>query len=494
MLSLHTERDVEALRQAALLLESENARLHRRISELQVQLASLTGADAHQLQVELLEELEALQAKRPTRDEPSSAEASSEVLEEPKAKQKGHGPRDQPKLFEQLVRHELAESKRQCDVCGGELVPMGSVTESTQLISVVRRQFVMQTHECEKYRCACNAKVVTAPGPERLQKGGRYSVEFGVEVAVSKYLDHMPLERQVRAMAREGLVIDSQTLFDQLVALCRLLELSYDAIGQQVLSEPVVHVDETRWPLLARKGLSPHSVFGLVGGRAAYYRIPSSKSLKAARKILGEYRGTAVADGYQVYETLSRAGPFELAHCWAHVKRKFSELEEQHPAACSRMLGLIRDLYEVERELDASSAEEAVWLRARHLKSRPIVEEIRAFCFDHGGLPRSGLGKATRYVLKYWDGLTLFLDNPKVPLDNNAVERALRGPVVGRKNHYGSKSKRGTKVAAILYTLCETAKLCGVDPWRYLAIAAKRAVNEPGLITLPQPGGGIHSY
>jgi len=175
-------------------------------------------------------------------------------------------------------------------------------------------------------------------------------VEFGVEVAVSKYLDHQPLERQVRAMAREGLVIDSQTLFDQLVALCHLLEPSYDAIGAQVLSEPVIHVDETRWPLLARTGHSPHSVFGLVSRHAAYYRIPSSKSLKAARKILGEYRGTVVADGYQVYATLSRAGPFELAHCWAHVKRKFSELEAQHPKQCAQVLGLIRDLYEVERK------------------------------------------------------------------------------------------------------------------------------------------------
>jgi hypothetical protein len=110
---------------------------------------------------------------------------------------------------------------------------------------------------------------------------------------------------------------------------------------------------------------------------------------------------------------------------------------------------------------------------------RPALEELRRSrsSVDVSGTAAGNYGRA-----------------PDSGAYNNAVERALRGPVVGRKNHYGSKSKRGTKVAAILYTLCETAKLCGVDPWRYLAIAAKRAVNEPGLITLPQPGGGIHSY
>lgn len=489
MLSIATEQDVEALRQTARLLSAENERLHRRITELQRELAQLTGADAAQLQMELIKELEALQGRTAPAPKDEGGETEAATAEKPR--QKGHGPRNQGKLFEQTVRHELDEASRKCDACGGTMEAMGAVTESTELITVVRRQFILQTHECTKYRCRCNGAVKTAPGPERLQKGGRYSVEFGVEVAIDKYLDHIPLERQVRAMAREGLVIDSQTLFDQLVAVCKHLEPSYDAIGQQVLQAPVLHVDETRWPLLASKGQSPHSVFGLVTEHAAYYRIPSSKSLKAARKILGGYSGTVVADGYQVYQTLSRAGPFIVAHCWAHVKRKFSDLEEQHPSECARMLGLIRALYEVEREVDASGGDERARLHARLQRSPLILDEIRTFCFEHGGLPRSGLGRATRYVLKHWNGLTVFVNDPKVPLDNNPVERALRGPVVGRKNHYGSKSRRGTEVAAILYTLCETAKLCSVDPWKYLVIATKRAIEQPGCVTLPQPGGLI---
>ncbi len=93
---------------------------------------------------------------------------------------------------------------------------------------------------------------------------------------------------------------------------------------------------------------------------------------------------------------------------------------------------------------------------------------------------------AIAYMLKRWNGLTLFLDEPLVPLDNNAAERALRGPVVGRKNHYGSRSKRGVKVAAVFYSLCETAKLCGIDPRAYLRKAAYAAIRCPGKVTMPE--------
>ena len=90
------------------------------------------------------------------------------------------------------------------------------------------------------------------------------------------------------------------------------------------------------------------------------------------------------------------------------------------------------------------------------------------------------------YILERWKGLTVFLEDPLVPLDNNAAERALRGPVLGRKNHYGSRSQRGTLVAAILYSLCETAKLRGLDPRAYLIAATKAAIRNPGAITMPE--------
>jgi transposase len=153
------------------------------------------------------------------------------------------------------------------------------------------------------------------------------------------------------------------------------------------------------------------------------------------------------------------------------------------------------DLYDVEALVpgDFPGNEQAQRLRRdlRNERSRKILEKIREKCLSQGRLPRSGLGKANRYVLNYWDGLKLFLEDPLIPLDNNPVERALRGPVIGRKNHYGSKSKRGTEVAAVLYSLCETAKLCGVNPKAYLIHAARAAIRQPGSVILPLPEGQI---
>jgi len=114
----------------------------------------------------------------------------------------------------------------------------------------------------------------------------------------------------------------------------------------------------------------------------------------------------------------------------------------------------------------------------------PLVAELRAWAHRQRALPESSLGKAISYMLGLWTGLTRFLDDPRIPLDNNATERGLRGMVVGRKNHYGSRSKRGTEVAALFYSLIESAKLCGVEPKAYLLQAVRAALANPGTVTL----------
>ncbi len=350
-----------------------------------------------------------------------------------------------------------------------------------------------------EYRCRCNANVVTAPAATKLQPGGRYSVEFATEVAISKYLDHMPLERQVRMMRREGLDIDSQTLWDQLNVLARHLNPVYDALGEKVLESPVIHADETRWPLMGSMKKSAGTVWGVSSPDIAYYRMLPTKSTEDGQKVLGTYSGIAVVDGYAVYEVLARAGPdgyaaragpqFRLAHCWAHVKRKFDEASEHYPQACSEVLRLIGELYEVEREVPGpfpgDEKAQKLRLRLRKQRSQRILKAIRQWGESQRGLPRSDFGKAVRYMLERWETLTLFAENPLVWLDNNHAERALREPVVGRKNHYGSRTKRGTDVAALFYTLCETAKLQNVDPRAYMLEAAYAAINQPGTVLLP---------
>jgi transposase len=491
VIRIESEQRVDVLRQVALLQEREIRTLYQRIEHLTTELVRLQGGDASALQLEL-EQLRELLARRERalfaessekRPQPPSEEAPVE-----KPAPRGHGPQAQPRLPEIERLHELPESQRECPQCGGQLVPLGDQSEDCEEITVVERHFVLVKQRCRKYRCRCNASVVTAPGPRKLIPGGRYSPEFAVEVAISKYADHLPLERQAGIMEREGLEIGSQTLWDQIDALAGHLKPTYEALCTRVLASPRIGADETYWRLMGGEESSRWWVWCLTSDEAVVYRLCSSRSAKAARALLGGYRGIVIADGYGVYESLARDGPsFTLAHCWAHVRRKFVEIEPNYPAACSQILDRIGELYAIER-LAPTSKPETAPLRAqlRHERSRPIVEDIRRWALSQGALPRGGLGRAIGYMLGLWSGLTRFLDDPRIPLDTNAVERALRGVVVGRKNHYGSRSRRGTEVAALFYTLCESAKLTGVEPRRYLLAATHAAIDTPGTATLPQ--------
>jgi transposase len=503
VLRLDTIRDPEMLRQVAVLLERENDTLHAKLQTLTAELARLRGDAARTAQHELdfLKELLA-QRERALFDASSERRPRPEAGDRPTppAPARGHGPHAQPNLPIIEVVHELAAADQTCPQCGGTLKEMPGQTEDAEEITVVERRFVLVRHRRKKYRCACNGCIDTAPGPLRLAsrpdvRGRRYSPTFAVEVAVNKYLDHLPLERQARVMSREGLTIESQTLWDQIEALATVLEPTYEALRRYVLTAPVIGADETWWRLLGGPESKRWWAWSVTREDAVTYTILESRSQDAARQVLNGYHGIVMADGYGAYEALARASPgFTLAHCWAHVRRKFIEAEPHYPGPCAEVLALIGQLYAVERACpgtDVAASEElragalAIRATARRAQSVAIIEAIRVWAHQQRALPESSLGKAIAYMLGLWAGLTRFLDDARIGLDNNATERGLRGMVVGRKNHYGSRSKRGTEVAALFYSLIESAKLCGVEPKTYLLCVTRAALENPGTVTLP---------
>jgi transposase len=298
-------------------------------------------------------------------------------------------------------------------------------------------------------------------------------------------------------MKRAGLHVDSQTLWDQIQALAKHLEPTYEALCSTVLDFDVVYADETHWRNHENSNTSKWWTWCVASNEIAAYRILRSRSQKAAQEVLEGFEGVAMTDGYGAYQALERDGPnLQLAHCWAHVRRKFLEAEDAYPTLSQHAVEQIGELFTIERELPkpkhgASDDERKVALelrrRRRNERSKPIVEGLLQWAIENrpAVLPKSKMGRAIAYMLKLWKGLTRFIDDPQIPLDNNAAERALRGVVVGRKNHYGSRSKRGTEVAALFYTIFETAKLSQVDPRTYVTQAAIRALHNPSTVTLP---------
>jgi len=369
-------------------------------------------------------------------------------------------------------------------------------------------------------------------GPTRLIPGGRYSVEFTVHVAEAKYLDHLPLERQVRQMERQGLVVDSQTLFDQLHAACELLLPTYTALHGHLLTEPLLFADETPWKLMRPGETENWFLWGISCRHVAFYSLADSRSSRVAWVLLPDYAGLLSVDAASAYVALKNNGGknsdvktftmvkpdgtvetiqadtlevapglFTLIHCWAHCRRRFDACKKNFYRHAKESLDLIGELYGVEKEAKKlardragpNATEEEVYAHLllirrvlRPQKSAPIVEKLRQWLWTPGrALPSSTLGEAITYAKNQWEGLIAFLTHPEAELDNNAAERSLRGPVVGRKNHYGSRSERGVLVASVFYTLFESAKLSGVDPAAYVRRALLAALANKGTITLP---------
>lgn len=174
----------------------------------------------------------------------------------------------------------------------------------------------------------------------------------------------------------------------------------------------------------------------------------------------------------------------------AHRSGSRSVPEGRCAGECAEVRALIGELYAIERlvpgPVPGDASAQRLRQQLRKERSRPILVRIWQWATVQVGPPRSDFGKAVRYMLNRWAGLTRVVEDPRIPLDNNAAERALRGPVVGRKNHSGSRSLRGTEVAAVFYTLCETARLVGVDPRAYLPRAVYAAIGRPGTVTFPE--------
>jgi transposase len=491
---VETERDIELLRQTAMLLEAENARLHQRLVQLTRELAEAKGATATQLELEIKYLQEQLAARTRKIFGASSEKRPRDGKEDEaeKAPRQGHGPRAQRELAVVEEIHDLDEADRMCPKCGGDLKSWEGQFEESEEVDVVERSFRVVKHKRKKYRCQCGC-IETALGPPKLIPGGRYSIGFAVEAAIAKYCDHLPLARQVRQMARAALVIDSQTLWDQLWALTRHLHPTYEALHTYVLQAPAIGADETTWPVLGKGSSKKWWAWAVSRPDAVCYRILPSRSAEAAAVVLGEYRGIVVADGYSAYRALQKEistdgtqPTFTLACCMAHCRRKFVEAEPDYPQV-SEVLDLIGKLYEIEaRARQVPDHERLTFLtEVRDRESRPLMGKIRQWMVGQAALPRSALGKAIGYSLELWSGLNLFLDNPEIPIDNNHVEREMRCVAVGRKNHYGSRSLRGTEAAALFYSLIESAKLAGLEPAAYLSEATRRAIADPGTVTLP---------
>lgn len=352
--------------------------------------------------------------------------------------------------------------------------------EESEQIDFIAPKVVLERHRRQKYRCQCGGCIKTAAGPRKLFPGARYSINVALHVALQKYCYHLPLARQVKVFGRLGLDTTTATLWDYLSALYGLLEPALSRLEEHILAQPVMGMDETTWKLLKSEKEDGKSKTWWVWARrvpdAVHYTLDPSRGKEPATKLLQSFKGVLLVDGYSVYEAVSQSHPaISLAHCWSHARREVLPFEEDPRGA--RVLRVIQRMYRLEAIAKERKFDTAQWLAWRQRKTKPLLGAFFRW-LETLMIPSTyDLHKALRYIMRRKDSLMLFLGNPGLAPDNNATERVIRGVVVGRKNHYGSRSVQGTKVAALFYSLLDSAELVGLNPRDYLRAAVNAALD-----------------
>ena len=311
-------------------------------------------------------------------------------------------------------------------------------------------------------------------------------------VLVSKYADHLPLNRQSEIYAREGVEIGRSTMADWVGQSASLLRPLVDAVGRHVLAGGSIHTDDTPVPVLdpGRGRTKTGQLWTYVRDErpwsgpappAAYYRYSPDRRGERPRDHLRGYSGLLHADGYASYDALTTDGsPITEVACMAHVRRKFFDIAKStgSPIA-TEAVSRIAALYEIEKRTRGCSPDHRA--AVRQAEAKPLFEDLRTwFAATLPALPgRCALAQAIRYALGRMKRMTVYLEDGSAALDNNAAERSLRGIAVGRKNWTFAGSDRGGERAAAIYTLTETAKLNGVDPQAWLSNVLGRIADHP---------------
>jgi len=417
----------------------------------------------------------------PPEELPPDDEATHETP--PEKRRKGrHGRKPLAKdMPRERVVHEVPESERACSCCGETMQPFGE--DVTEEVDMVPAKFFVREHVRPKYSCRrCQEGVKQAPMPPRPIEKGRPGPGLLANLIVSKFVDHLPLARQSRIYGRFGFEVARSTLCDWIAVCAEELEPIVALLAATVLGSKVVQADETPITVLEEHDQKRRRqgwlwVYRGQGGETVFDFRPT-RARDGPQEFLKDFRGHLQRDGYQGYGGLDPG----IVHvgCWAHARRYFFEARASSEKEANEAIGLIARLYDVERDArDLGPAERAALRRERAV---PVLEAIRARLdtWSADALPKSDLGKAVAYARAQWPTLVRYVEDGDLQIDNNTVERAIRGVALGRKNWLFAGSYQGARRAAVLYSLVETCKAAGVDPFTYFAdVLTRTATAKP---------------
>lgn len=469
--SKNESRSKEDLLQKVTVLEAELTRVLRELYDLR----KLSITD-EQLRLLMQEQLDSLRKDQ--------YGASSERYKKPVKKDEPKAPA-KPRVKQPSERYPNLPINERCVVqdpvpscpcCSLEMTPSGMTEDSEQLTVIPKKYEILRLMRM-KYRCSCQGAVLTVPSPPRIIPGSSYSDEMIMDVALSKYCDLIPIERYVAMAARGGVKdLPPQSLIEVTHSFADFLSPAYMRIKKGVLASRVLNADETPHRMLEGSDKKSWYLWGFSTPEHCFLECHNTRSGDVASDVLLKSRCevlvTDVYSGYgkatRIANEKRREGGLALirnGYCNSHSRRYFHKSWPKYKEA-EFYLDHYHEIYRLNGDAKGQPPPRILELRSQ---MRPRFEAMKKKALEE--LPSypdaSKYAKALKYFLENYAGLTLFMDHPDVPIDNNSQERLLRNHVVGRKTWYGTHSERGALTAAILFTLVETCKLNHVNPREY---------------------------
>jgi len=488
--TLSRDQLIDVLLQQNSRIDSLEKTLENKVAFYEAQLRLLAaqkyGArserQTNDLQSDLFNEAEVLVDKA---DEQLKS-SETETITYERQKKRGRVAID-PALPRTDIIHDIPEADKTC-ACGCQKNQIGD--ERSERLDYVPPQLTVERHIRYKYACpACEEGVQIADRPASLLPKSNAAPGLLAYVVTAKYQDSLPLYRQSKILARHGVTVPSNTLANWMIKVSEAVAPVIDLMAQQIKQVPVILMDETTLQvnkepdkkassksyMWIRRGLSPPDPDHPHGKDMTLFHYSPSRKAQVAVDLLSGYQGALMTDGYDGYNAAIKEHRLQHANCWAHARRKFIEAEKSLPKgkkspAITAILNEIGKLYGIEKTIKPMLADDKQ--TERQAKAKPILEKLKTNLNNklQTVTPKSKLGEAIAYTLKYWEGLITYLENGYIPIDNNGAENGIRPFVIGRKNWLFSDTVKGAEASARLYSIIETAKANGHEPYHYLRL------------------------
>jgi len=390
--------------------------------------------------------------------------------------------RGRPALPSELPRedviHDLDEADKVCPRDGTALKRIGEeISEQLEIIPAVVKVI---RHVCLKYTCpCCEQHVATARKPKQALGKSMAGPGLLAYITTAKYQDALPLYRQVKIFERLGVSLDRTTLAQWMIRCGKLVQPLVNRLAEEILQDNLVHMDETPVQVLDEPGKSAQSKSymwvlgaGPPGARDVVFHYDPGRSNTVPKQLLADYHGALMVDGYEGYAGACAEQSLLRLGCWAHARRKFVAARKLQPKGKSgradQALAYIQSLYAVERQ--AKDLDRKARYALRREKAAPVIDQLHAWLqrTQPRVPPQSALGKALHYLAGQWPRLVRYLADGDYPIDNNLLENAIRPFALGRKNWLFAQSQAGARASANLYSLIESAKGRGLEPYAYL--------------------------